>query len=544
MQGRMPSTINRTLRCVAVTTGPYPRRWEMRVLATLARSGLAQPVAIWTADGRFDRSQLERLCRRRVERRALSLAPMAAPDETLGLPVLPIGDPPAAGIGQLDAVLDFRGDGADDRAWAQSARLGCWILRIGGGKSPSVGAGLLAAYCSAAPAIDVTLVQVDAGGAERALFAGRLPKRATLTQTADAVLLNLSDWYEVACRKLLAGHVAPAADAAPSLPSPPLAGLGAAWLAVRLLALRARWTLEIWNIGSAPRPPLEDLAKGGTLAGVTWLPPPPDLTFRADPFGWIDGDGRTAIAHERFDYRVGKGTLEIARLQSPPMAPSFEPLADLPVHASYPYLMPVPGLLLCLPEVNESGRTLLFKIETAPMRLTPVATLLDDVPLSDGTIFRFGKHHWLFGTRADRDYQLRLYAWFARAGDGPWTPHALNPIKCDITSARPAGMPFWAGGSLIRPAQDCSRSYGGAIALNRVLELTPSTFREEAVARIRPDRHGPYPDGIHTLSFVGDSILVDGKRHVFRWNAAALNRNFLLRRFERQAKLRAGALKR
>jgi hypothetical protein len=201
--------------------------------------------------------------------------------------------------------------------------------------------------------------------------------------------------------------------------------------------------------------------------------------------------------------------------------------------------MPMPGLLLCLPELNESGRTLLFKIETAPARLTYVATLLDDVPLSDGTIFRFGEHHWLFGTRADRDSQLRLYAWFSGAVDGPWTPHALNPIKCDITSARPAGTPFWAGGSLFRPAQDCSRSYGGAIALNRIVELTPTSFREETVARILPDLSGPYPDGLHTLSFVGDWLLIDGKRHLFRWDAAALNRNFVRRRAERQAKFRA-----
>lgn len=540
----MPSEGNRILRCAAITIGPYPRRWEMRVLAALVRSGLAQPIGIWTADHRSDRTHLERLCRRHIERRAVSLAPMVTPDETLGRPVLPLGDPPANVAGELDAVLDFRGDGADDRLPPAAARLGRWNLRIGGGKSPSLAAALLAAYCSAEPAIDVTLVQIDAHGAERVLFAGRLAKRASLVQTVDTVLLNLLDWYEIACRKFLAGQAAPLADVVRPLPPPSLTAFSVAWLATRLRAFRTRRMVEIWNIGIAPRPPLDALAKGGTIAGVSWLPHPPELTFRADPFGWIDAAGRTAIAHERFDYRVGKGTLEIARLQPSTTEPSFEPLADLPVHASYPYLMPVQGMLLCLPEINESGRTLLFKIETTPTRLTPVAALLNDVPMSDGTVFRFGEHHWLFGTRADRDSQLRLYAWFARAVEGPWTPHALNPIKCDISSARPAGTPFWAGGSLIRPAQDCSRSYGGAIALNRIIELTPSTFCEETVARILPDPKGPYPDGIHTLSFVGDSILIDGKRHLFRWNAAALNRSFLLRRHERQARLRGAAPKR
>ena len=32
-------------------------------------------------------------------------------------------------------------------------------------------------------------------------------------QTLDAVLLNVADWYEVACRKALAGHAAPTAAA-------------------------------------------------------------------------------------------------------------------------------------------------------------------------------------------------------------------------------------------------------------------------------------------------------------------------------------------
>ncbi len=511
------------------------------MLATLARSGVAQPVGIWTARGVADRTRLERLCRRHAERHAASLAPMAAPGETLGLSVTAIDTARTAAAGELDCVIDFRGDGAADLAWAGSARLGRWMLRIGEGTSSSVAAGLLAAYCSPAAAVEVALAQTDAAGTERVLFAGRLPKRPTLVGTLDAVLLNIADWYEVACRKLLAGQEAPPAAPARALPPTAATAYGAAWLAGRLRSLRVRRTIEIWNIGIAPRPAFEDLAKGGTIEGVRWLPHPPEPTFRADPFGWTDAEGRISIAHERFDYRTGKGTLEVARLRGASSEPAFEPLAELPVHASYPYLMPMPGLLLCLPEVNESGRTILFKVETGPLRLTYVATLLDDVPLSDGTIFRFGEHHWLFGTRADRDSQLRLYAWFAPAVDGPWQPHALNPIKCDITGARPAGTPFWAGGSLIRPAQDCSRSYGGAIALNRILELTPTTFREETVARILPDPDGPYPDGIHTLSFVGDSILIDGKRQLFRWNAAALNRNFMRRRYERQARLRASA---
>ena len=40
-------------------------------------------------------------------------------------------------------------------------------------------------------------------------------------------------------------------------------------------------------------------------------------------------------------------------------------------------------------------------------------------------------------------------------------------------------------------------------------------FEEEAVATIAPDPDGPYPDGLHTLSRVGDLTLVDGRRTTF-----------------------------
>ena len=43
--------------------------------------------------------------------------------------------------------------------------------------------------------------------------------------------------------------------------------------------------------------------------------------------------------------------------------------------------------------------------------------------------------------------------------------------------------------------------------------MTPDEFEEEVVARLQPDPAGPCPDGMHTLSAVGDLTLVDGKRH-------------------------------
>ena len=51
--------------------------------------------------------------------------------------------------------------------------------------------------------------------------------------------------------------------------------------------------------------------------------------------------------------------------------------------------------------------------------------------------------------------------------------------------------------------------------INRVIRLTPTEFSEEQVASIELDADSSYPDGVHTISTVGNITLVDGKRVVF-----------------------------
>ncbi len=51
--------------------------------------------------------------------------------------------------------------------------------------------------------------------------------------------------------------------------------------------------------------------------------------------------------------------------------------------------------------------------------------------------------------------------------------------------------------------------------INRVLRLTPTEFKEEPAAAVEPFSVSPFPDGIHTLSAVGEITLIDSKRHRF-----------------------------
>ena len=67
---------------------------------------------------------------------------------------------------------------------------------------------------------------------------------------------------------------------------------------------------------------------------------------------------------------------------------------------------------------------------------------------------------------------------------------------------RPAGHFFLYQGELIRPAQDCSESYGCALNFYKVISTEP--YKEELIAKIRPEEiHSNLErvaEGIHTYN--------------------------------------------
>jgi hypothetical protein len=175
----------------------------------------------------------------------------------------------------------------------------------------------------------------------------------------------------------------------------------------------------------------------------------------------------------------------------------------------------------------------LYRWDSASDCWPPAATLIDDIDAVDATVFPHDGSWWMLHSCATGAGQWSLYVWNAPDLLGPWTPHPGNPVKVDITSTRPAGNLFRHEGHWYRPAQDGSRSYGGALAINRIDALSMTSFRESVVRRIFPDPQGPYPDGLHTLSSCGDHSVIDAKRHA--WSLPLITRR-IWSKLTRQAK--------
>jgi hypothetical protein len=278
-------------------------------------------------------------------------------------------------------------------------------------------------------------------------------------------------------------------------------------------ARRQRWfCYDIWNIGLVHKD-IDEICGEGRLEDVVWAPRPRKYEFIADPFVLKNASELTVLA-EQFEYvRSCKGNIVRCRLAPGPGQYQLHDVLDQDCHLSYPYTFWDGDFQYCIPETYEARRCDLYRV-TESGALEFVRTLIEGAPITDATVFFEGGLWWLFCTHAD---STDLYLYHAKTLHGAWTPHVLNPVKSDVSSSRPAGPPYRRRGNLYRPAQDCSTTYGGAVIINRILELAPDRFREEAVCRIDPERPGEYPDGFHTLNVLDGACVVDGKRIVTDW---------------------------
>ncbi|MCB2054295.1 MAG: hypothetical protein KDE35_08650 [Geminicoccaceae bacterium] len=287
---------------------------------------------------------------------------------------------------------------------------------------------------------------------------------------------------------------------------------------------------ERWTIGIVDRPPAElmaaelmaaelmadPLAIGIEAAPIRWLEPRP-AGYLADPFAAVHA-GAVQLFAEACDFDRRKGYLVTAALDDLTRTTDTRTVLEEPHHLSFPQVFEHEGRWWMLPEAVQSGRIDLYRADPFPDRWKRVRTLVEDFAGADPVLHRHENCWWLFATDHAQQDETTLCLFHAPDLEGPWRPHPMNPVKTDIGSARPAGPLFRRGADLIRPAQDCSRRYGGAVVFNRVLALDARVYVEETVGRLDPDPAGPWPHGLHTLTPIGDGrSLIDGKREHFSW---------------------------
>jgi hypothetical protein len=264
-----------------------------------------------------------------------------------------------------------------------------------------------------------------------------------------------------------------------------------------------------WNFGWIDAPIEEVALSKDKHYTVHWSTQTAEK-FAADPFGVVSGASAFVLFEQ---LKSGKGIL---RIQEKGI---FSDCLEQPHHLSYPYTFENEGIWYCLPEQHTAGRLVLYKVDTLRKKLTEEAVLLQDFPAVDASIAYIDQRWYIFCTDSrNKGADVRLHIFHADKLLGPYLPHALNPVKSDIRSSRPAGHLFAHQGKWYRPAQDSSTGYGGNICIHEITEISPDNFKEKPVNALSPTQFsGQFIAGIHTISRYGSKTLVDGKKIHCTW---------------------------
>jgi hypothetical protein len=209
--------------------------------------------------------------------------------------------------------------------------------------------------------------------------------------------------------------------------------------------------------------------------------------YYADPF-LIEKDGKTHLFFEDFNQQLGRGRISHAALADDGTPGAVSVALERPYHLSYPFIFRWQDQIWLMPETGSARSVELYRSEEFPRRWTFHRHLLQGWRAVDGTLHADETGRWWMFVMVSEDAggAGALFLFMANSPLGPWRPHPANPVQCDIRHARPGGRLFHHEGKLLRPAQDCSQRYGGALWLMEVTVLTREAYSEIPFRRLEP----------------------------------------------------------
>jgi len=492
---------HRARRVVVVLDGPATPAWQQRTLAGLLRSPELEVAEVRQA-GAARRGPLRR-AHAAIERRLFALGPDALMPVALEAPHIAGGAATASGT-ELVVWLSERPLPAEERRELL-------YLRHNGICEPAEDAFRRAALRGLAIVHTEALIRRDG----RALvveetFSGSRPFSTTLSR--DKALWKLAGLVGRAVARAPGRELAAAPNAAGRTPSTAelLVRSPGAWLHVASARVLFRRPWQIRVRERAPNP-TEGWSEQRPL--VRWR----ERHLYADPFLFEHAGGHHLFCE---DLAPGERRAVISHTElrdDGSQADVPRPVLTAPYHLSYPCVFSHRGEVFMIPETSAERRVELYRAVVFPTEWRRESILLEKVIAADATLLEHDGRLWLFvGIAAPRATMLdELHLFMADALLGPWAAHPRNPIVSDVRCARPAGAIQRWGSRLVRPGQDSSRRYGGAISFRQIDELSSSAYSEHEIGRIDPGDLGA-ARATHTYACDGRFEAVDLRRRELR----------------------------
>ena len=232
--------------------------------------------------------------------------------------------------------------------------------------------------------------------------------------------------------------------------------------------------------------------------------------FWADPFQ-IKVDGRFYIFFEEYVNSAGRAHISVVEVNRNGIVNGPTEVLKLDCHLSYPFVFAWQGDYYMIPETGERNVVELYRATSFPFEWEPEKVLLEANHPLDATLIEVNGMWWMFVNIQEEGVAVNwdeLHLYYSESPLGPWKPHARNPVVSDVRSARPAGRLFWSKDVLFRPSQDSSLRYGYATTINRVIDLSPTAYKEAEVLKILPDWDKDII-GVHTVNLFNEMTVID-----------------------------------
>ena len=216
----------------------------------------------------------------------------------------------------------------------------------------------------------------------------------------------------------------------------------------------------------------------------------PKNHFLADPFV-ITKNNKDYCFVEDFDLKKSKGVISVYEVGNN-VAVNIGQALEENFHLSFPYLFEYGSKTYMLPETSENKDIRIYESIEFPLQWELCKVIKQNVRAVDSMIFKYNNRWWLLtniNPIGGRDTCSELSLFYSdHPINGEWLPHAKNPVIFNPSSARNGGI-IIEGDYIYRIGQkQLFGSYGGGgFSINRIIELTPNTYREEPASIVKPD---------------------------------------------------------
>lgn len=195
----------------------------------------------------------------------------------------------------------------------------------------------------------------------------------------------------------------------------------------------------------------------------------------ADPF-LIKQDGKAYLFFEAFDRLQKKGVLAYREISNNEFG-DIKVIYESKSHLSFPFIYKENGTFFIIPESSKENVIYRLKCTSFPNVWEKDIALIQD-RLVDTVFFQDKGVNFYISEKVDEsNYFDRVDLFYEQ--NGKIVECENNPIKRDINNARGAGKIFDFDGKLIRPAQNCGKTYGERLNFNHVIEISEDAFAEE-----------------------------------------------------------------